>query len=200
MAKVKIILALVIVFAIGVFFFWQKSPLWKNEFFFKKTHQQNPREQKQEQQSRENSGFNPQDLIAGVKDTIDQIQKDSADKINSLIVEQKKEIAKQLLDEQQVAVKVTPTLPTDTNQSPQKNIVVDLLHNTNLLLNIKRGEKIYLIFKNARAGYCLYIDNTKYSIIEGQSLELEFVTTGTFSLKTNLCDLNYSEHGKFIVE
>lgn len=200
MAKVKIVLVLIIVFTTAIFFFWQKSSLWKNEFFFKKAPQQNQREQKQEQQSQGDSGYNPQGLIAGVRDTIDQIQKDSADKINSLIVEQKKEIAKHLLDEQQSKVLVTPILPTDTNQSQQKIIVIDLLRDTDLLFNIERGEKIYLTFKNARVGYCLYIDDTKYNIIEGQSLELEFITTGTFSLKTNLCDLNYSEHGQFIVE
>ena len=192
MAKIRIIIPLVIILATAIFFFWQKSS------FFKKAPQHYPSAQKQEQQP--DSQYNPQDLIAGVKDTIDQIQKDSADKINSLIIEQKKEIAKQLLGEQQSKVLVTPTQPTDINQSQQKIIVIDLARDTNLLFNIKRGEKIYLTFKNARAGYCLYIDDTKYDIINDQSLELEFVTTGTFSLKTGPCDLNYSEHGKFIVE
>lgn len=194
MAKVKIVLLLIIVLAIGIFFLWQRRS------FFQKESEQDSKEQKQEQQSKGDSGYDPRDLVAGVRDTIDQIQKDSAQNFNKLIDEQKKAIAKQLLNKQEAEVLVTPKTLTDTDQSQQKIIVIDLARDTNLLFNIKRGEKIYLTFKNARAGYCLYINDSKYNIIESQSLELEFLTAGTFSIKTNFCDLKFLEHGKFIVE
>lgn len=192
MAKIRVIIPLVIILAAAIFFFWQKSSFFK----------QNPSIQptQEEEQTNQDSKYNPEGLVAGVKEVIAQIEKDSTKRVEDFIDEQKKEITKQLLGIQESEVKVTPKQPTDINQSQQKIIVIDLTHDTNLLFNLKRAELVYLTFKNARAGHCLYINDTKYNIIEGQLQELEFVTTGTFSIKTNFCDLNYSEHGKFIVE
>lgn len=189
--KVKLGLFVLIVCVIGSVFLWQKSS------FFKKELEQKPAD---EQEGRLDRSWDLQETVKGAKDLTAQIQDDSIDRIGNFIEEQKKEIAKQLLGNEQSEVKVIPKAIDETSQNQLKIITIDLAKENNLLFNLKRGDKIYLIIKNAKAGYCLYINDAKYTIVEDQSLEVEFLTSGTFSIKTNLCNLHYSEHGKIIVE
>lgn len=194
MARAKIIVAVLLIMAF-IFYIWQNGP-----FFKKIPDDQKPVEQ-ESQGDQQDFGYNPQESIKGVRDLVSQIEKDSTYRINNFIEEQKKEIAKQLLGDQKSEIKVTATpIPAADDKNGQRIIVLDLSRENNLLFNLKKGDRIYLVVKNTKAGQCLYINETKYNISEDQSLEIEFQSAGTFSIKTNFCDLNYSEHGKIIVD
>lgn len=192
--KVKLGLLVLAACVIGSVFLWQRSS------FFKKAPDQKPAKQ-ESQGDQQNLSYDPQESVKGIKDLVSQIEKDSTYRINNFIEEKKKEIVKQLLGDQKSEVKVTAIpIQAAEDQNGQRIVVVDLSRENNLLFSLKRGDKIYLVVKNTKAGQCIYINETKYNISEGQSLEVEFQSTGTFSIKTNFCDLNYSEHGRIIVE
>lgn len=77
---------------------------------------------------------------------------------------------------------------------------IDLAKDSTIKLNLTKNNKYYLGFSNVPPNYCLYIGASKYPIPQGKNLELEFTSSGLFSLKANACDLGDKNLGEITVE
>lgn len=78
--------------------------------------------------------------------------------------------------------------------------IIDLSKDSTIKLNLVKNNKYYLDFANVPPNYCLYIGINKYPIPQDKNLEVEFISSGTFSVKANACDLGDKNLGEITVE
>ncbi len=96
----------------------------------------------------------------------------------------------------------TPKVSTiDKSATDTKAVsTIDLAQNSAVKLNLAKNNKYYLNFTNVPVNYCLYIGTNKYPIPQDKNLEVEFTSSGLFSLKANACDLGDKNLGEITVE
>lgn len=83
---------------------------------------------------------------------------------------------------------------------PPDSIIIDFLNDTNLKLNLKKGTKYYLQFKNIPINYCLYIADNKYQVTDNKLVELQFNLSGTYPIRLNSCEVNDKNLGELVVQ
>ncbi len=83
---------------------------------------------------------------------------------------------------------------------PPDSITVDFLKDSNLNLNLNKGIKYNMQFKNFPSNYCLYIADNKYQINDAEIIELQFNSNGTYPIRSNLCEVNNKNLGQVIVQ
>lgn len=83
---------------------------------------------------------------------------------------------------------------------PPNSITIDFLNDTNLKLNLNKGIKYYLQFKNIPLNYCLYISDNKYQVSDNKLIELQFNSSGTYPIRLNSCEVNDKNLGELVVQ
>lgn len=92
-------------------------------------------------------------------------------------------------------------LGESTETPPQSDLYnIDLSQATNLKVNLQKNTNYYLKFQNTPANYCLYINDNKYPIGEDKTVKIIFTSSGTYSIKTNTCNLADKILGEFTVK
>ncbi len=134
--------------------------------------------------------------------TKDSLQKNSQNTIKSVtdqVYNQVQNTVNTVFDKSSPQSSVTVNILGDSSP-PADSIIIDFLKDTSLKLNLKKGDKYHLQFKNIPANYCIYISNNKYQISDTQLIELQFNSNGTFPIRLNLCEMNDKNLGEITVQ
>ncbi|GEM_PF-5256706 len=156
--------------------------------------------------------FNPKPTTTPFSDT-NQRNSDILGKTNQFIENQSKKTAQNLGDFLGEKTKSTleNILPNKNNVPKVSTIdksatdakavsTIDLAKDSAIKLTLAKNNKYYLDFANVPPNYCLYIGPNKYPIPQNKNLEIEFTSSGLFSLKANACDLGDKNLGEITVE
>lgn len=96
------------------------------------------------------------------------------------------------------------TKPDDSQASTitidESGIYIDLSNNlSKTTLNLVKGKKYRIILKNLSLGNCLYFGSQKVDTSQSE-IYMTFDTIGTFTIKTQKCDINQLEVGSIDVK
>lgn len=89
---------------------------------------------------------------------------------------------------------------TEVSSPPPGSFTIDFLKDSNLKLNLNKGSKYYLQFKNIPSDYCLYIGDNKYQITSSKITEVQFNSNGTYPIRLNFCEVNDKNLGELVVQ
>lgn len=141
---------------------------------------------------------NGQNIIDKAGQFIEDEAKKTAQNLGDLLGEKTQTALADFLPKYNQPPKVSPV------EKPQEGAkavsTIDLSQQTTIKLNLVKNNKYYLDFANVPPNFCLYIGTSKYPIPQDKDLEVEFTSSGTFSLKANACDLGDKNLGEIIVE
>lgn len=195
----KIVTAIVVIIVTFIIFFWIKSPnvtgpdLPQNilgKFTIRKY-------------EKPLLDQNSDDFLSGTKDSLEQKSKNTLNNIKEEIYDKAQQTLNTVFNkkpENDTTVKVSILHPSQAYDLKKNSLFIDFSKDQNLNLNLSKNTKYYLQFKNVPSNFCLYIDTDKYKIGDGNFLQLEFKTAGSYPMKANLCDLNDKIIGNLIVE
>jgi hypothetical protein len=79
-------------------------------------------------------------------------------------------------------------------------ILIDYLTAKDLKLELKLNKPYYLDLRNVPEGYCLYVNQTSYSVDKNEFLSLNFESRGTYNLTFDKCDKGLQKFGEIVVE
>ncbi|TSC86024.1 MAG: hypothetical protein G01um10147_1028 [Microgenomates group bacterium Gr01-1014_7] len=138
--------------------------------------------------TKENLEQKSNDSVNNIKDTVYETAKNTLDTVFG-----KNETKKETVSINEVS---TP-LPDDKSSNVYS---IDLSKETNLKITIAKNNKYYLKFANVPSDYCLYIKDQKIELVSGKIIELQFPSSGSFPIKTSICNFTERSIGEIIVE
>lgn len=200
MWKILSLMVLVFITAVAVFFWIKYYPLTKPDKinFESKSVRENPpgKVLADTAKNQVNNFFNQ---------TKDSLQENSQNLINT-VKEQTYNQAQNTVNT--VFDKSNPTTSSTTvtvnilgvSNPPPDSITIDFSKDTNLKLNLKKGTKYHLQFKNIPSNYCLYIGDNKYKINDSELIELQFNSSGNYPIRLNLCEVSDKSLGEIVVQ
>lgn len=142
-----------------------------------------------------------------VKDTQNNLEQNSKDAVNNIketIYDKTQEVLdtvfnKQTSDDQVASVRILTSDNTSVGQD-QKVYDIDLSKEASFKVTLSKNSKYYLKFQNVPPNYCLFIEDKRYEVENNQILEVQFISTGTYAIKTNSCNLTDRHIGEIIVQ
>lgn len=127
--------------------------------------------------------INTSDAI--INDTKENIRSKAQDTVNSFFEKKQEEVV--------VNISNSPV-------EESKILTVDIVKDKNIKLNLIRGNKYYVQFKNLDKNQCVYIQEKMYKLETGQTLEISFNSAGNFPIKTALCNDLDQNIGELVVQ
>lgn len=195
----KILLIVVIAGLLMAAFFWWQHP----QFFSKKLPIKDFSVLGETTPHKTPSKNSPENLLTSTTNLAEQL---SQNLTNNLIDDTKNTLYKRTQSVLDTAFNKTPSenkvsvLVNPPTVMVDRVTILDFTKNNNLQIKLSRNNKYQLKFQNTPPNFCLYIDQNNYPIDDGKILEIQFINSGNYLIKANLCNLQDKTIGTITVE
>lgn len=138
--------------------------------------------------------------ISQTKDSVNNLASNTINDVKDSAYSSTKNILDSVFDKKDTSKLNVNFIENKKVSETMKLHLIDLAKDDMLKIQIQKNDKYYLKFKSVPADYCLYIKDNKYEIKDEAVVEIQFNSSGNYSLKMSSCNILEKNVGEIVVQ